>query len=223
MPSGAGRRLHFSRRLPYLGRMVIDSFTGGMFDTNCFFVPATGLLVDAPQESADWLAEKGFWVKTLLLTHGHIDHTFDAARIQREHGCAVGCHPETVPMISDPEFFRKFGFALEVETFQADFMIEASPGEELGGTRFQVLEVPGHCPGSLCFFSAADDILFGGDVLFAGGVGRWDLPGGDRELLLSGITGKLLPLGDSVKVLPGHGPATTLGRERRTNPYLQAA
>jgi len=85
---------------------------------------------------------------------------------------------------------------------------------------FQVLEVPGHCPGSLCFLRKKDGVLFGGDVLFAGGVGRWDLPGGDRELLLGGIRRKLLPLGDGIRVLPGHGPATTLGEERLHNPYL---
>jgi glyoxylase-like metal-dependent hydrolase (beta-lactamase superfamily II) len=83
-----------------------------------------------------------------------------------------------------------------------------------------VLEVPGHCPGSLCFFALDERVLFGGDVLFAGGVGRWDLPGGDGELLFAGIREKVLPLGDDVRVLPGHGPATTIGVERRTNPYL---
>jgi len=85
---------------------------------------------------------------------------------------------------------------------------------------FQVLEVPGHCPGSLVFFSKAEGLAFGGDVLFAGGVGRWDLPGGDRDLLFTGIRTKLFPLGDEVKILPGHGPATTIGRERVSNAFV---
>jgi hydroxyacylglutathione hydrolase len=84
----------------------------------------------------------------------------------------------------------------------------------------QVLDVPGHCPGSLCFFSRKDQLLIGGDVLFAGGVGRWDLPGGDADLLLDGIRKKLFPLGDNVTVLPGHGPPTKIGRERLTNPFV---
>jgi hydroxyacylglutathione hydrolase len=84
----------------------------------------------------------------------------------------------------------------------------------------QVLEVPGHCPGSLCFFSRNDQVLIGGDVLFAGGVGRWDLPGGDVDLLFAGIRKKLFPLGDSVTVLPGHGPPTKIGTERLTNPFV---
>jgi len=200
--------------------MIIDTFTGGMFETNCFFLPESGILVDAPQESADWLAREGYKVSLLLLTHGHVDHVWDAARIQREHHCTVGCHPETVPMVSDPEFFRRFGFALEVETLTPDLMITASPERDLGGVKFQVLEVPGHCPGSLVFFSHAERLAFGGDVLFAGGVGRWDLPGGDKELLFTGIKTKLFPLGDDVRVLPGHGPATTIGRERGANAYV---
>lgn len=133
--------------------MTIDSFTGGMFETNCFFLPETGLLIDAPQEAADWLAREGHKVRLLLLTHGHVDHVWDAARIQRVHGCPVGCHPETVPMVSQPEFFRQFGFALEIETFKPDLIITETPLRELGGVPFQVLDVPGHCPGSLCFFS----------------------------------------------------------------------
>ena len=200
--------------------MIIDSFTGGMFDTNCFFLPESGILIDAPQESADWLAAQGHKVRLLLLTHGHIDHVWDAARIHREHGCMVGCHSETVPMVSEPGFYRRYGFALDVEILIPELTITEAPLRELGGVEFQVLEVPGHCPGSLCFLSKAERILFGGDVLFAGGVGRWDLPGGDKELLFTGIREKLFHLGDDIKVLPGHGPATTIGEEKAGNPFV---
>ena len=123
-------------------------------------------------------------------------------------------------MIADPEFFRSVGFQLEIEPVTPDFLIEATPGRDFLGSEMEVLEVPGHCPGSLCFFSREEKLLIGGDVLFASGVGRWDLPGGDGELLFSGIKEKLFPLGDDVTVLPGHGPATTIGEERRTNPFV---
>jgi hydroxyacylglutathione hydrolase len=83
-----------------------------------------------------------------------------------------------------------------------------------------VIEVPGHCPGSLCFFQRGEELLIAGDVLFAGGVGRGDLPGGDMDLLITGIRRKLFPLGDNVTVLPGHGPPTTIGAERKSNPFL---
>ena len=145
----------------------------------------------------------------------------DVAKIKRQFDCQIGCHSETAPMISDRDFFRRFGFELEIEPVQPDFLIEATPARDFLGLEMQVLEVPGHCPGSLCFFSRKDDLLIGGDVLFAGGVGRWDLPQGDGDLLFRGIKTKLFPLGDNVTVLPGHGPATTIGAERRTNPFVR--
>jgi glyoxylase-like metal-dependent hydrolase (beta-lactamase superfamily II) len=166
------------------------------------------------------LAEKGYTVDLLLLTHGHVDHVWDAAQIQREHHAAVYYHPDTAPMVLDPKFYEKFGFPWTIFPVEPGHLLEATAQCTLGGLEFEVLEVPGHCPGSLCFYHSDSGLLFGGDVLFAGGVGRWDLPGGDRDLLLSGIRGKLFPLGDGVKVLSGHGPVTTIGRERETNPYL---
>ena len=200
--------------------MEIDTFTGGIFDTNCFFLPASGILIDAPQDAAGWLAGRGLRVKTLLLTHGHIDHVWDAARIQREHGCRVAFHRDGAAMLSEPDFFKKFGFMWEIEPVVADYFIDESASQIVEGVDFQVLHVPGHCPGSLCFLEKSERTLFGGDVLFAGGVGRWDLPGGDRGLLFTGIQAKVLPLGDDVTVLPGHGPATKIGIERQTNPFL---
>ncbi len=201
--------------------MRIQTFTGGIFDTNCFFLEEHGILIDAPQEAAEWLASKGYKVTLLLLTHGHIDHVFDAARIKREHGCRVGYHRDTLPMVTEPGFFKNFGFEFEVEPVAADLLIDETASQILNDIDFQVLLVPGHCPGSLCFFDKRERVLFGGDVLFAGAIGRWDLPGGDYDLLISGIKNKLVPLGDDVTVLPGHGPATKIGVERRTNQFLQ--
>jgi len=103
--------------------MSIKTYTGGIFDTNCFFIEEHGILIDAPQTSADWLQEEGLKVKTLLLTHGHVDHVLDAARIKREHGCKLGCHQATVQMLTDPDFFKRFGFAFEVEPVGADLII----------------------------------------------------------------------------------------------------
>jgi len=198
----------------------LDTFTGGVFDTNCFFLPGPGILVDAPQDAAEWLRERGHRVALLLLTHGHIDHVWDAARIQREHACPVGYHADTLPMVTQPDFFKDYGFGWEIEPVRDGFLIDETPARDLGGLDFQVLHVPGHCPGSLCFLWKAERVLFGGDVLFAGGVGRWDLPGGDRDLLFRGIREKVYPLGDDITVLPGHGPATKIGIEKRTNPYV---
>lgn len=200
--------------------MEIELFTGGLFDTNCFFLPEHGILIDAPQDAVAWLADKGHRVRTLLLTHGHIDHVWDAAAIQRNHACRVGYHPDGVPMLTTPNFFKSMGFNWEIEPVAADFLIDETDSLTVGDLEFQVLDVPGHCPGSLCFFHRQSKILFGGDVLFAGSIGRTDLPGGDHDLLLRGIRGKLWPLGDDVQVLPGHGPNTTIGRERKSNPFV---
>ena len=201
--------------------MLIDTFTGGAFETNCFYLKENSILIDAPEGAANWLKAKNYRPELLLLTHGHIDHMFDASEIKATHGCQVGYHPEGTRMLTEPDFFAKLGFPWTTQPVNADFSLDETESRLLGGINFQILYVPGHCPGSLCFLAKETGILFGGDVLFAGGVGRWDLPGGDRNLLLGGIKKKILPLGDSVKVLPGHGPATTVGHERSTNPYLQ--
>lgn len=205
--------------------MQIDSYTGGVFETNCFLIPGAqgNILVDAPEGAQDWLQAKGVKISTLLLTHGHMDHVADAAKIKAAHGCRVGYHHDGMRMLTEPGFFRSLGFPWEIELVKADFLIEETASLTVDGVDFQVFHVPGHCPGSLCFFDKAARTLFPGDVLFAGAVGRWDLPGGDRHLLISGIVDKLLPLGDDVRVFPGHGQSTTLGQERATNPFLAGA
>lgn len=204
--------------------MNYKQFCGGIFETNCYLLkaPQGWILFDAPQGSCEWVCSLGVDLKLLLLTHGHVDHVQDVARIKRQFGCPIGCHPLTAPMISDREFFRSFGFELEIEPAKPDFLIEETPSREFLGAQFQVLEVPGHCPGSLCFFLPKDRLLIGGDVLFAGSIGRGDLPGGDIDVLVQKIRIKLFPLGDEVKVLPGHGPPTMIGTERRTNPFVGA-
>ncbi len=196
-----------------------------MFDTNCYLVHAPGgpILFDAPQGACEWLEAQNVKLDLLILTHGHFDHIPDVAKLKRRFRCEIGCSAETVPMISEPDFFKDFGFQLEIETAEPDFIIKATAERDFLGMKFEILEVPGHCPGSLCFYSREEQKLVGGDVLFAGGVGRWDLPGGDGELLFSGIRSKLYPLGDEVTVLPGHGPTTTIGAERRTNPFVADA
>jgi glyoxylase-like metal-dependent hydrolase (beta-lactamase superfamily II) len=203
--------------------MIYESFCGGIFETNCYLLkaPEGWILFDAPDGACEWLGSRNVDLKLLLLTHGHVDHVQDIARIKRRFGCPIGCHYLTAPMISDRHFFRNFGFELEIEPVEPDFFVEETPARNFLGLEMQVLEVPGHCPGSLCFFSRKDELLIGGDVLFAGGVGRGDLPGGDIDLLLNGIRDKLFRLGDSVTVLAGHGPPTKIGTERRTNPFLR--
>lgn len=208
--------------------MTFSTYTGGYFLTNAYALdlpdgePGDCLLVDAPEGVADWLQKHGRRVRALLLTHAHIDHVQDAAQVLREHpGCSAYYHPDSVPLLTDRDVFRRFGLPLEIEPVQGGILLDETPRAEIAGVFFRVLLVPGHCPGSLCFLHEPSGNLFDGDTLFAGAVGRWDLPGGDRDLLLRGIHEKLLPLGDDIRVLPGHGPMTTLGIERTENVYLQ--
>lgn len=211
--------------------MTFSTYTGGYFLTNAYALDLPGdgaasgaadcLLVDAPEGVADWLGKHGRRVRALLLTHAHIDHVQDAARVTREHGCPVFHHADGLPLLTDVEAYRRFGLPLEIEPVVGGTLTDETPRAEFVGLPLRVLLVPGHCPGSLCFFHEASRNLFAGDTLFAGSVGRWDLPGGDRDLLLTGIREKLLTLGDDVRVLPGHGPVTTVGIERAENPYVQ--
>lgn len=203
--------------------MTYETFTGGIFETNAyaFSAPEGWILFDAPDGTCEWLVRQKIVPRLLLLTHGHIDHILDVAKIKERFGCPVGIHPDSAPMLSDRDFFRGFGFSFEVEPVTPDLLLEATPEREFLGQKFELLEVPGHCPGSICFYSREHDLVIGGDVLFAGGVGRWDLPGGDGELLFTGIREKLYSLGENVTVLPGHGPSTTIGAERRHNPFVR--
>lgn len=196
-------------------------FTGGALDTNAFLLetPKGNILFDAPEGADRHFADCP--INCLVLTHGHYDHTADAAKIRRRHGCQVAYHPDTEPMATDPTFFRRLGFGFDVEPFCADVLLDECASTVLVGEAFRVLHVPGHCPGSICLYHAATKTLVGGDVLFAGGVGRWDLPGGDGELLFHGIRTKLFTLPDETLVLPGHGPATTIGEEKSTNPFVR--
>ena len=200
-------------------------YTGGFFQTNAYLLRTPGgghLLIDAPEGSADWLRGHGVKLDALLLTHAHIDHIHDAAAILREHGCTLHYHRDGVPLLADSSAYKRYGLSIEFEPVTGGEFIGETPRAEFAGVPFEVLEVPGHCPGSLCFYDADKGVLYGGDVLFAGSVGRTDLPGGDHDLLLRGIREKILPLPDSVIVYPGHGPATTVGDEREGNPFLAA-
>ncbi len=203
--------------------MRIEVYTGGFFQTNAYALetPRGGrVLIDAPEGSADWVRGQGWKIEALLLTHAHIDHIHDAAAIVREHGCPVYYHPDGVPLLQDRMAYRRYGLSIDFEPVEGGEFIGETKRAEFAGLAFEILFVPGHCPGSVCFYDVERKELFAGDVLFAGSIGRTDLPGGDHALLLRGIREKVLPLPGDVTVFPGHGPDTTVGEERESNPFL---
>lgn len=201
--------------------LKFKSFTGGIFETNCFLIqaPQGNLLIDAPHGAAEYFAEDS--IDFLLLTHGHFDHVIDAAKILTQKGCPCAIHPDSLPLVTTKDAFLRYGYALEIEPFHPGVLLKEGAKQNILGLPFDIFEVPGHCPGSLCFYHGESGELFGGDVLFRRGVGRWDLPGGDGELLFQGIREKLYPLPAETIVYPGHGPATTIGEEQAENPYVR--
>jgi len=159
-------------------------------------------------------------VEKILLTHGHIDHAGGAAELRDRLKVEIeGPHTEDVFLLDQlKESGARYGY--EARPFTPDRWLKEGDKVTIGALEFAVLECPGHTPGSVVLFNDAHRFCFMGDVLFQGSVGRTDFPYGSHETLISSIRDKLLPLGDDVAFLPGHGPASSIGEERRSNPFL---
>ena len=198
------------------------SYCGGLAATNAYVADLGGhrLAIDAPEGFLDFLKKRKLRPDSLLLTHGHWDHIWDAADLVEWAGCPVYYHPDTAFLCLEPDSMLAFGLPQRLRPIQATQLLDESSPVPTEWTQAKLLHVPGHCPGSLCLYLPASNQLFGGDVLFADGVGRWDLPGGDRDQLLSGIRKKILTLPGKTTVYPGHGPTTTVARDKSSNPFL---
>lgn len=210
--------------------MTIQSFTFNPFQTNCYVVHDAGeaVIIDAssqqPQEHRallDYVEAKGLTVRHLLLTHAHLDHIFGCNALSEAFGRKWQVHQEDLPLMQrSQEQALAFGAKLDPPEVPETFLQE---GDRIafGDRTLQVLHTPGHAPGHVAFFDEEEQVLFSGDVLFQRSIGRTDLPGGSMNELMTSIREKVLPLGEGVRVYPGHGPTTTIGEERRLNPFLQ--
>ena len=167
------------------------------------------------------IEQTGIRVEKILLTHGHIDHAGGAAELKESLGVPIeGPHREDKFLLDHlAETGRGYGMAARPVT--PDRWLEESDQVTVGELTFDVLHCPGHSPGSVVFVNADQRFAIVGDVLFQGSIGRTDLPRGDHATLIRSITEKLLPLGDDVAFICGHGPASTIGQERATNPFLR--
>ncbi|MEU4558161.1 MBL fold metallo-hydrolase [Actinoplanes sp. NPDC023936] len=220
--------------------MLVTGFPAEAFGTNCYVVAAGPgeqcLIVDPGigvlDRLEETLAQHRLHPAAVLLTHGHLDHTFSVAPVCGARGITAYVHPADLEMLADPskglsaDLNQIFGGRLEYT--EPDDVAELADGAVLSiaGLEITVDHAPGHTGGSVLFrlpgsANEPEEVCFSGDVLFAGSIGRTDLPGGDTATMMTSLRDKILPLADDTVVLPGHGPATTIGRERASNPYLR--
>jgi glyoxylase-like metal-dependent hydrolase (beta-lactamase superfamily II) len=159
-------------------------------------------------------------VKQILITHAHIDHIAGAARLKRLTGAPILYNPRDLPLVKMMDIQAGWLGMATPEVPPPDDSLDQGRIVEIAGLSGEILHTPGHTQGSVCLYLPEKNLLLAGDTLFAGSVGRTDLPGGDGPVLIRSIQDQLLPLPDSTVVIPGHGPKTTIGEERESNPFL---
>jgi hydroxyacylglutathione hydrolase len=216
--------------------VLVTGFPAGSFAANCYLVaPAAGeecVIIDPGQDAEPGIEEltreHRLRPVAVLLTHGHIDHVWSVAPVCGARGVPAYIHPSDRDLLSDPA--RGFSLGPAQQLFggltlsEPDDVRELAEGTTLNiaGLEITVNHAPGHTPGSVTFRLPGEQagVIFSGDLLFAGSIGRTDLPGGDYQTIMDSLASVCLPLPDDTVVLPGHGPHTTMGTERATNPFL---
>lgn len=210
--------------------LQIDTFELPPIGTNAFLVRRSGstgaVVVDAPLNAFATveriLVREGLRLEALLLTHGHWDHILDAHRFNA-FGTTVYGNEGDRALFETPELMRSFSIpALEMNPVTIDRWLEDGDELKLLGTRVEVRAVPGHAPGSLLFYFPNEGVAFSGDAIFRGSIGRYDLPLGDFPTLERSIRERIYTLPEETVLYPGHGPATTVGEEMRSNPFVRA-
>lgn len=211
--------------------MIIESAAGGPFMTNGYVVGCQrtreAVLIDpgdAVEELLAFIAREGLTARAILLTHAHVDHVSGVGRAKRALGVPIHLHRDDLFLYEKAAAHGAlFGFNVE-QPPPIDVFYEGQGPYTFGDYEVHVHHTPGHCPGGVCLQIGSQgtvgQALFVGDTLFAGSIGRTDLPGGDFDTLMRSITTVLYAFGDDARVYSGHGPETTIGRERQTNPFL---
>lgn len=205
--------------------MIVECLTVGPLQTNCYVVAdelnGSGVIIDPGGDAGKILkaVEKlGIKVSMVINTHGHFDHIMANREVVEATGAILAIHKDDEPLL------RKGGglffLGAIVSSPPPNLFLQEGDEVKVGKAYLKVIHTPGHSPGSISLYSPEEGILFCGDVLFCMGVGRWDFPGGDYRVLMDSILNKLLVLPDETTVYPGHGPSTTIGREKLHNPFL---
>ena len=190
--------------------LMLKMMAVGAFQSNCYILGCKktmeGVVIDPGDEALRIVSEitkSALHIKYILITHGHMDHTGAAKEIRDITKAPVWIHRFDSPGLG----------------FQPDGTLDDGQEIEVGTYRIRVIHTPGHSPGGVSFF--APGAVFTGDTLFNGSIGRTDFPGGDHMKLIQGVREKIFPLGDDLRIYPGHGPSSTIGRERQTNPFFR--
>lgn len=208
--------------------MILETFPVGPLRCNCTIlgdeVTHEAMVVDPGDnipEILSRLQKHGLTLRQIVVTHAHIDHVGGAAQLRKLTGAPVVMNQQDLGLLGMMEMQAGWLGVPTPEVAPPD--ASAEDGLAIGLTTLpaQVLHTPGHTPGSICLLFPDQHLLLAGDTLFAGSIGRTDLPGGDGQQILRSLRGRLLVLPDATRVLPGHGPETTIGEERQSNPFLQ--
>lgn len=209
--------------------MILERYVVGNLQTNCYLVAdqATGLaVVIDPGGSADRIAsrlkEQGLKLEAILNTHGHFDHVLDAWTLKDLAGGKIYIHEKDKFLLNDNKTGLRAMFAPSLSSIKGDVDCWYRQGDvlEFGPITMEVIETPGHTPGHISLYLPDRNLIFVGDTLFAGSIGRTDFPGGDYDQLIRSVKTKLFPLKGETRVYPGHGPDTTIEQEQRTNPFF---
>ena len=208
--------------------MLLDTFPVGLLACNCTILgdedAGEAIVIDPGDDVARIharIAAAGLKLKQIIVTHAHIDHVGGALRLKKLTGAPIYLNQNDLPLLDMMDTQAAWLGIRPPEVAPPD--VPLRDGQTVGLDRFpaQVLHTPGHTQGSSCLYFAPLGLLVAGDTLFAGSIGRTDLPGGNFNQIIHSLHSQLLVLPDDTRVLPGHGPATTIGEERQSNPYLQ--
>ena len=206
--------------------MILKTLVTGPFATNCYILGSEssreGMIIDPGDEAREILKsveDLGLDIKVIVLTHGHLDHIGALKEVAEATGAEVAIHRSDAEPLQGQyhSLGAMFGLAYPVPS-PPERLLEEGDTLDIGELRFSVLYTPGHTPGGICLLG--EGVVFTGDTLFNSGIGRTDLPGGSYTELMNSIHDKLMALPDDTVVYPGHGPGSTIGAERRSNPFL---